>query len=764
MNITNKHQVLPTTSNQEPVTRFASNQQLATSNQSRDFLLEIGCEELPADYLPQALEACAGRAAEHLGPERGFVWRTMEVWATPRRLVLIVRGMEPVVRWEKVGPTKAAAYDAQGHPTPAAQGFAKSQGVAVSSLGVKETPKGPCIVAAHTAPVLPKLAEAVPALIGALRFPKQMRWEASGVTFARPIRWLVALYGAQRVPCRVADVTSSLRTAAPRRAAAPWLTVRDSASYFAAMRRVGIQLEQRGSTKPKATALHRKLAQAAKRLGGRLDEGESFDWLLTTVTFLAESPVVQAGTFRKAYLTLPPEVLATAMAKYLKVFSLRAAQTSSDRPGLTGLLPTFLAVLDGRPARAAVVMANYERILEARFTDAQFFWREDTKTPLAAKAPALKEVVFHQRLGTLDDKTGRLLHAAEALGINDKTLARAIHLAKADLVTQMVKEFPTLQGLIGAEYARHDREPPAVIQAIREQYAPRTASDPIPASDAGAWLSLLDRADTLTGFFGVGLTPTSSEDPYGLRRQAAGLVRILVEKPLALSLDRVLGAALESWGSRLTPPLAVGPSGQRSSNAPPEAVTARGGADALRAQLTQFLIERFRWWACDVRRYPRELVEAVLAAETDDLAGARQRLEALHELWRDPRQRERVLFTAGKVVERTGRIVASAKEPPAGPVEPAKFRVPEEQALWTTWTSVKQQTAGLIEQAQFKQATAEYGKLYPPLHQFFEKVFIMDDDPEIRQNRLAMMREIHALYATAVGDLSKLPLPTEVTP
>ena len=305
----------------------------------------------------------------------------------------------------------------------------------------------------------------------------------------------------------------------------------------------------------------------------------------------------------------------------------------------------------------------------------------------------------------------------------------------------MVKEFPTLQGVMGAEYARRDGEPAEVVQALREQYAPRTAQDPIPASETGTWLSLLDRADTLTGFFGIGLSPTSSEDPYGLRRQALGLVRILIEKPLALSLDRLLHTALQSWGSRLTVPEV-----------------------ACLAQLQTFLLDRFRWWACEVWGAPREVVDAVLAAPADDLANAAQRVRALYVLWQDPQQREAVLFTAGKVQERTGRIVQSVKEADAiaTTVDPAKFTALAERELWKAWTAVKATTDGLIQQGAYAQSAAEYGKLYPQLNQFFEKVFVMDKDPMVRANRLALMKDIYFLYANSVGDLSKLPLPTEV--
>ncbi|MBI4227491.1 MAG: glycine--tRNA ligase subunit beta, partial [Candidatus Omnitrophica bacterium] len=440
--------------------------------------------------------------------------------------------------------------------------------------------------------------------------------------------------------------------------------------------------------------------------------------------------------FREDYLTLPPDVLATAMAKHLKAFSVRDAQGR--------LLPKFLVVLEGKPTNLLVVMANYERILEARFTDAQFFWREDVKTSLADKAASLAGVAFHKSLGTVAEKSARLESVVRTLACGDReALVRAIGLAKADLVTQMVKEFPTLQGVMGSEYAKHDDEPTEVVQALREQYAPRTAKDPIPASDTGLWLSLLDRVDTLTGFFGIGLAPTSSEDPYGLRRQALGLVRILVEKPLSLSLDTLIHSALESWRdhSKLTV------------------------ADTtLQSQLRAFLLDRVRWWAIESRGYPREIVEAVLAGPTGDLADVRRRLDTLQAFWQDARQREQILFAAGKVVERTGRIVASVKNDDAGvgQPDPSKFAAPEERALWEAWGPVKAETTRWLQQGDYAKATESYGTLYPPLSRFFDNVFIMDENLDVRRNRLALMREIYTVYANAVGDLCQLPLPKDL--
>ena len=484
---------------------------------------------------------------------------------------------------------------------------------------------------------------------------------------------------------------------------------------------------------PKAAALRRQLTAAARAAGGRLDAGEECDWLLTTVSFLAECPVVQVGAFRKDYLTLPAEVLATAMAKHLKAFSLRDGQGR--------LLPKFLVVLEGRPTRPAVVLANYERIIEARFTDAQFFWREDTKTPLADKTSQLTGVVFHRLLGTLDDKAVRLATLAHRLGVADAALARAIHLAKADLVTQLVKEYPMLQGVVGADYARHDGEPSAVAQALREQYFPRTATDEVPATPTGAWLSLLDRLDTLTGYFGVGLAPTSSKDPYGLRRQALGFVRILLAPPpglsfLGVSIDSLIDEGIQSWGSKLT----VAPA-------------------AIRRDLKAFVRERFVWWLRG-QGIDAAVLEAVLAADAADLAGAKVRCDLLQSWWRARASaRGAALVQAAKVAERTSRILASAdgaQIPDA--VQAEAFTEPAERALWTAWETVRPQVTEALARRQYEAAVRVYSTLAPVVHAFFEQVFVMDERPDVRHNRLALLRQIARALAAQFADITKLPI------
>lgn len=722
------------------------------SSGPQDFLLEIGCEELPADYMPNALDwehprsSGIAAAARDVFLEKGIVWQKLQSFGTPRRLVLSVSGMEPVIKKEEKGPPVQIAYDAEGKPTRAADAFAQKHGIKVSQLTRKQTPKGEVIFAEYEVPVVKALAEAVPEIVQKIAFPKTMRWDSAGARFARPVRWQLCLYGSKPVGSGKATWTGRADIRKP-------MTIADPKSYFAALKKAGIQLEQGlalrrnpdGTAEPlpfstvKKDELLAKLEAAAKKLGGRLPDQttDEFEWLLNTVTFLAEKPVVAEGSFRPEYLELPPEVLQTSMAKHLKLFSIR--EKASDK-----LMPRFLAVLEGKPKNPAHVMSNYDRIIEARFTDARFFYREDTKTKLEAKVPELAKVAFHEKLGTVAERThhlGALMRSISqqaGMQVEEADCETAARLCKADLVTQMVREFPSLQGTIGGHYARHDGEPEEIATAIAQQYWPRAAKDPVPTTRLAALLSFTDRIDTLAGYFGAGLKPTGSADPYGLRRQALGLVRILIEPPpgvsfVGLSFDRLFDEGIQSWGARLT--------------ADPK---------TLKKELRAFLRERFEWLALREDPASRGLVSAVLSAGDDDLADAWERLQLLKKLSGNKSSRQ-LFEQVAKVAERTGRIVQSVKgmELP-GSVDAAVLKDPLEQDLLAAWNRLAPQLKQQLEGRRYEEAAQAYGTLYPVVHAFFEKVFVMDEDMNLRRNRLALMKEIYLSLAGSFADLSRL--------
>ncbi len=394
-----------------------------------DFLLEIGCEELPADYMPAVLGWNNPQVGELSAlvlavlDGLGITCSRIEVFGTPRRLVVLVRNVPPIIEKTESGPPVRFAFDPAGKPTRAAEAFAQKFGVVGSKLSRKQTAKGECLVLERRIAVSELLKRAVPEIIDGISFPKTMRWDLSGVRFARPVRWLLALYGSSMVPCAYGETRNGKVTYGNRRQGTKMVPVKDVRSYFGTLKRLRVELEEGqhiertadGWTPVRTTFGKRKrllqqLCAAAQRLKGRLPDEttEEFNWLLTTVTFLAEDPVVEIGSFQEKYLDLPPEVLATSMAKHLKLFSVYS-------PDGKKLLPKFLAILEGKPKNAASVMANYDRIIEARFTDARFFYREDTKSRLEDKISELSKVVFHEKLGSVADRIPRLEHLMNAI-------------------------------------------------------------------------------------------------------------------------------------------------------------------------------------------------------------------------------------------------------------------------------------------------------------------------------------------------------------
>lgn len=719
----------------------------------RDFLLEIGCEELPADYMPGALDwnypqgMGLSVAASFVLDQNKIAWKELRTFGTPRRLVLLVSGIEPQVHEAIEGPPLSVAFDAEGKPTRAAEAFAQKCGVKVSQLIKKETNRGPRLVSERSIPVKQVLAAAIPQILQKIAFQKTMRWDSSGARFARPVRWQLSLYG-----------PGSATTFVGRPAAKKPVRVTGVSGYFSALKRSGIELEQGqplrrdsdGTAAPipfqcaKKEGLRRKLEAAALKLGGRLPDQttEEFDGLLNTVTFLSEEPVVGVGSFRPEYLDLPAEVIETAMAKHLKLFSVRAKNGGR-------LLPKFLAVLEGKPGKPARVMANMDRIIEARFTDARFFYEEDTKARLEGRATPLSMLTFHEKLGSVSDRIPRLerlmRRITDQVKVEDPVRASietAADLAKTDLVTQMVREYPSLQGVIGSHYARLGGESDGVVAALREQYQPRAAGDPVPATALGAVLSLADRLDALIGYFGVGLKPTGSADPYGLRRLALGVVRILMEPPegvsfVGLSIDTLVEGGIQSWGSRIK----LDPA-------------------KLKEELVSFLRERFETLSFVNRQRDRSLIAAVLAADGKDFAGAHERLELLQSFWSQKQGPKRqMLERAAKVAERTGRIVESVRGTKLPPrADPSVFREAVEKELLEKWNQIAPQVKSSLDRRQFEQALRLYGDLHPLVHRFFQEVFVMDEDLPLRHNRLALMREIFQGLAAGFADLSKLSL------
>ena len=688
-----------------------------------ELLLEIGTEELPAQIVPPALVDLKDRAARlfkdarlHHGP--------VKTLGTPRRLTLWVQELadhQAPASTEVMGPSKAVGFDAQGQPTKAAIGFAGSQGVPVTSLEVRPTPRGDYLFAVKKEPgrkTTVLLPGSLTKLVGGLSFPKAMRWNETNVRFARPVRWILALYGGKPVRFQFAgltagDSTYGHRFLSPGRP----LRVKDFRSYDKTLEKAGVI----GDQDRRRTMIAAQMDKIARQKKGLLHKDEA---LLDQAVFSVEMPQVLVGSFDGKYLTLPKEVLMTAMKEHQGYFSLVGKDGK--------LLPNFIAVVNVRGSEAVIRTGN-ERVLAARLADAKFFFDEDRKTRLESRLEKLKGVTFHQKIGTLHQKvdrieklTGKLvgrLNLPNVLSV----CQRAAMLCKADLVTGMVGEFPTLQGIMGREYALHDGEPKAVADAIAEHYLPRFAEDAIPDSLAGKVLSLADRLDTLAAFFAVGLVPSGSQDPFALRRHAYAVVRILAEGDLHMDM---------LWAVEYT----LGLLRDQGIGVDNKALD----------QLRSFFSERLRYYAQEVAKLRGDLVEAVLARwqsgsfDPKDImarAGVLQAFAARPEF--------EALVIAFKRAENITKTQVEDK------VDGVLLKEAVEKSLYTAVCAAEDVVPGLIKDAKYKDALEALVKLKAPIDAFFNGVMVMVDDETLRRNRLALLVRVRNLFRQ-YADFSKV--------
>ncbi|WP_322802119.1 glycine--tRNA ligase subunit beta [Thermoflexus sp.] len=691
-----------------------------TVETAEDLLLEIGTEELPARDLETALAQLSENAPAMFAEAR-LEYEALEVHGTPRRLALYVHRLQPRTRpvetWVK-GPPAHVAFDAEGRPTPAALGFARSQGVPVEALAVRELPEGRYVgVVRRTEgqPTPAVLTELLPRLIASLKFEMSMRWNGSGVAFSRPIRWLVALYGREVIPFTYAGVCSGRETRGARPRGSPTIRLEQASDYFPAMRRARILI----SPEERRARIRRDLERLAAEVGGTVPEDPE---LLAEVGNLVETPTVLRGRFDEEALRLPGEVLITVMRKHQRYFPILGPNGQ--------LLPYFLAVRNGGRRGLDRVRQGNEAVLRARFADAAYFYEHDTRQPLEAFLPRLATLTFQEQLGSMLDKTRRLEALAPSigalLGLNEeemRVLARAAHLCKADLATQMVIEFTELQGVMGREYARRWGEPEAVAVAIFEHYLPRFAGDALPQTRPGIALGITDRLDSLVGLFAVGLAPSGSADPYGLRRAASGLIQILTAHRLRFSLSRAMTtvAAIQ--------PVPVSPE--------------------ILEEVRSFVIGRQRA-ALQEAGYRYDVIEAVLAARGDDPAWAAETTAGLQRAVQ--RSDWTRLLTSYSRCVRILRKAESEGSRPASEVDPAAFREEAERALWEAVQTARRQVRpdGPVEDL-----IAALESLAPVIDRFFEDVLVMHEEEAIRRHRLALLQAVADL-TTGIADLSRL--------
>jgi glycyl-tRNA synthetase beta chain len=683
-----------------------------------ELLLEIGTEEIPARFIPPALEEMAASFRKLMEQERIGVGE-VTTWGTPRRLALVARDLAPAqseASTELIGPPKAKAFDAAGKPTPAAQGFAKNQGVAVKDLIEVDTPRGIYLaVSKRTAgrPSRERLQELLPSFILGLSFPKSMRWGSESVTFARPIHWILARLGGEVLPFVVGDVSSGGFTRGHRFLAPRDVEVKDAATYVAALKQAQVIVDPQ----VRRAQLEEELTQAAAKVGGEVVPNPG---LLEENSFLVEYPSVVCGSFEDKFLALPDEVLITSMREHQRYFSLRGKDGR--------LLPHFIAVNNTLTRNPDIVRQGHERVLRARLSDAMFFYQEDAKTPLANRVEALKGVVFHSLLGTSFEKMERFqalaAFLAQRLAPDLKELVRrAAYLCKADIVTEMVGEFPSLQGVMGRQYAMLSGEPPPVAEAIFTHYLPRHAGDLLPADLIGALVGMADRLDTICGCFGVGLIPTGAADPYGLRRHALAIINILRDQGLHLNLPEAVSAALDQLQGKI-------------SRTPEE--TALEVLDFFQTRLQHLLISE---------GYNNETVAAVLAAGGEDVVDAADKARALEEVRQSPDFP--VLAVAFK------RVINIARGAEGGEVTELLFEHPEEKQLYEACGLMELEVTAALEKRDYPGVCRALAKLKGPVDVFFDQVLVMAEDENLRRNRLALLVRISNTFLQ-MADFSRI--------
>lgn len=685
---------------------------------SAELFLEIGTEEIPAGFLPIVMADLERLLSKELDTAR-IRFEGMRTFATPRRLGIAVTGVAPQQERQELnlsGPSTKVAFDPEGNPTKAAIGFARSNGVEVSELSRVTTEKGEYLFLSRIVegrPTVELLPEILPRLINDLPFRKSMRWKDLDIRFARPIHWIVALYGGKLVPLVHGNLQSGNVSYGHRFMAPGSFEVENYEQFLRKAEEHFVIADPDQRRRQVAAELERE----AQAVGGCLKIDES---LLDEVNFLVEFPMAVAGSFDESYLELPRELLVTTMREHQRYFTL------TDKQG--NLLPLFITVSNTRVEDPAVVSRGNERVLRARLSDAMFFWNEDRKQPLENRLEALKSVVYQAKLGTSYEKITRFRQLATKLARKlDPTVEaltdRAALLAKCDLETGMVFEFPELQGVMGQEYALLEGENPRVARAIYEHYLPVQAGGELPSDNVGAFVSIADKIDTICGCFSVGLIPTGTADPYALRRSAIGILNIILERCYRLSLADLVEESVALLQDKLV-------------RAPEDVV----------AEVLEFIRMRFLNMLV-AQGQPQDVVEAILSVSFADAVDALSRVRALAEFrGRDDFEPLAVAF------KRVGNIIKGSKD---DQVDESLFEEPCEGELFAVLQKVEGDFASFLEKGDYVAALLIVAGLRGPVDTFFDGVMVMAKDEEIKRNRLALLTRVAGVFRQ-IADFSRI--------
>jgi glycyl-tRNA synthetase beta chain len=685
---------------------------------SNELLFEIGTEEIPAGFLSKAIADMEDILRKSL-TEKRITFNGIRCLATPRRLVIYVADVAPKQEdqtFEKLGPSKKAAFNEKGQPSKAALGFAKSQALDVSELETFATEKGEYLGLRKTIagqPTVQLLPEILTTFLLSIPFRKSMRWAAYELRFARPIHWLLALYSGKIIPLKIEDIKSANTSRGHRFMSPATFTVSTFEDYLTKTRNNYVIADP----KERKKLILAEAQKAAADVGGKLFYTEE---LLDTITFIVEYPVIIRGRFDEDYLKIPKEVLTTTMISHQKYFPVVNNEGK--------LLPHFIAVSNTEPRDHEVVARGNERVLRARLADAKFFFEEDRKIPLEDRIESLKKVTFHTLLGTSYEKVMRFRKLATIIAqkINPAIKKNVDHVAlfaKADLESLMVGEFPELQGVMGREYALLAGENQVISQAIYEHYLPIVAGGELPQTEEGAIVSIADKIDTIVGFFGVGLQPTGTADPYALRRQSLGIINIILSKGYALPLDYLVDESLTIFNGILKKPV-----------------------DEIKKDVLDFFRGRLENQLFS-QGFAYDTVEAVLSTGFTDIVIALEKINALQSFRQNPEFE--LVSIAFKRVDNILKDFCNPK------LDKALFISDAEKNLFSAFEKIKNRVDKNISESNFNSALTHLAGLRPAVDVFFDSVLVMDKDKKIKLNRLSLLAEISALFHK-IADFSKI--------
>ena len=673
-------------------------------------MIEIGTEEIPSRLIPSTLDDLREQGRVILKESR-IPAREIVTYATPRRLVMRALGLpqkqESQVT-EVIGPPLKAGYDAQGKPSPVAVGFAKARGVKVSDLKIKKTEKGEYLSVVRkeaSVSTIRVLKGILPTLLSSIKFPKAMRWDHHGLRFARPIRWVLAVLDGEVVPFKLGGLTSSNRSWGHHFIANRAFVVKSWKGYCSSLKKLHVILDP----SERQRIIEAGLSQLAQKTKGWADKDPS---LIEQAVYLTEEPKVMVGHFDKSYLELPTEVLVTAMKEHQGYFPVR------DKKGK--LMPSFLFVSNVKTRNPTLIQSGNERVLRARLEDARFYFEKDQTETLNDRVGQLAQLVFRDGLGTYHHKMERLSKLStellQAAGKKDEAIKRArraAELCKVDLLTGMVREFPSLQGVMGCEYAKRQGEDEEVAIAISEHYFPRNAEDvKDPRTTTGKFLTAADRLDTLVGFFGLGETPTGSEDPYALRRHGMGLIQILLDEAFSrVSMRKMIQVSIGLYSK-----------GGNPLKKQPEVI-----GDELENFLRQRMETTLRRRFEPKGKYRRDLADAVLSLPFDFPVDLYRRFVAL-TLFQLQKGFEALMIS----FKRVSRIIPSER---VSDIREDLFKEKVEMELYSSWKMADEQMKGLMSEHRYPDILEVLSRLRLPIDRFFDGVMVMDKNPEIRENR-----------------------------